>query len=106
MIENQAVIDRLNAPLARKTDEVRIIQQVSAEVSATLELDRILAISLEAMDSVLGFQHSMILLALEDESTLAVSACRGYKGGKTGPSIPVGQGIFGVAARRRRIVRM
>jgi adenylate cyclase len=106
MIENQAVIDRLNAALARKTDEVRIIQQISAEISATLELDRILAISLEAMDSVLGFRHSMILLAIEDESILAVAACRGYDGSKTGAAIPVGQGVFGVAARRHRIVRM
>src|SRR5665213_3462960 len=106
MIENQAIIDRLNAALARKTDEVRIIQQISAEISATLELDRILVISLEAMDLVLGFRHSMILLAGEDESTLAVAACRGYDGTKTWAAIPVGQGIFGVAARRRRIVRM
>jgi adenylate cyclase len=106
MIENQAVIDRLNAALARKTDEVRIIQQISAEISASLDLERILDISLEAMDSVLGFGHSMILLAGDDEPTLAVAACRGYGGGKEGAAIPIGQGVFGMAARRRRIVRM
>ncbi|MGE0734447.1 MAG: adenylate/guanylate cyclase domain-containing protein [Alphaproteobacteria bacterium] len=106
MIENQAIIDRLNAALARKTDEVRIIQQISAEISATLSLDRILAISLEAMDSVLGFRHSLILLAGEGAAMLRVAACRGYDDGKTGATVPIGQGVFGVAARRRRVMRM
>jgi hypothetical protein len=34
---------------------VRIIQQISSEISSTLDLDRILAISLDAMETVLGF---------------------------------------------------
>lgn len=106
MVENQAVIDRLNAELARKTNEVRIIQQISSEINSTLELDHILAISLHAMDSVLGFKQSMILLADEDESLLRVAASRGYEHQKLGAAIPLGQGVFGVAARRQRVVRM
>ena len=106
MVENQKVIDRLNAALARKTDEVRIIQQISSEINSTLDLDGILAISLHAMDSVLGFKHSMILLADKDEGLLRVAASRGYDGHKMDAAIPVGQGVFGVAARRRHVVRM
>lgn len=105
MVDNQKIIDRLNAALARKTDEVRIIQQISSEISSTLDLDRILAISLDAMESVLGFRHSMILLADAGGTALTVAASRGY-GGRAGATIPVGQGVFGVAARRRRVVRM
>ena len=106
LVDNQKIIDRLNAELARKTDEVRIIQQISSEISSTLDLDRILAISLDAMEAVLGFRHSMILLASGDERVLTVAASRGYDGGRTGAEIPLGQGVLGVAARRRRIVRM
>jgi adenylate cyclase len=106
MVDNQKIIDGLNAQLARKTDEVRIIQQISSEISATLDLDRIMAISLAAMDAVLGFQHSMILLADEAAQSLRVAACRGYGESKVGAEIPVGQGIFGVAANRRRVVRI
>ncbi len=106
LVDNQKIIDRLNAELARKTDEVRIIQQISSEISSTLDLDRILAISLDAMEAVLGFRHSMILLASSDERVLTVAASRGYDGGRTGAEIPLGQGVLGVAARRRRIVRM
>ncbi len=115
MVDNQKVIDRLNAELARKTNEVRIIQQISSEISSTLDLDRILAICLDAVEAVLGFRHCMILLADADESVLTVAASRGYDGGGSGDGgdsaparaeIPVGQGVLGVTARRRRVVRM
>ena len=106
LVDNQKIVDRLNAELARKTNEVRIIQQISSEISSTLDLDRILAISLDAMETVLGFRHSMILVASGDERVLTVAASRGYNGGRTGAEIPLGQGVLGVAARRRRVVRM
>ena len=106
MVDNQKVIDRLNAELARKTDEVRIIQQISTDISATLDLERVLAISLDAMETVLGFRHCMILLADTEERVLTVAASRGYDGGGTRAEIPVGQGVLGVAARRRRVVRI
>ena len=48
----------------------------------------------------------MILVASGDERVLTVAASRGYDGGRTGAEIPLGQGVLGVAARRRRIVRM
>ncbi len=105
IVDNQKVIDSLNNKLARKTDEVRIIQQISSEISSTLDLDRILAISLDAMEAVLGFRHSMILLASPDERMLKVAASRGYNG-RTGAEIAVGQGVLGVAARRRQVLRM
>ena len=106
LVDNQKIVDRLNAELARKTNEVRIIQQISSEISSTLDLDRILAISLDAMETVLGFRHSMILVASGDERVLTVAASRGYNGARTGAEIPLGQGVLGVAARRRRVVRM
>jgi len=53
--ENQQIIDRLNRELARKSNEVRIIQQISSEITSTLDLNRILEIILSAMDRILGF---------------------------------------------------
>ncbi len=106
MLENQKIIDELNAKLARKTDEVRIIQQISSELNSTLELGRILDIILNALDSVLGFHHAMILLADEAGQILTLAASRGYGAAEVGAEIPVGRGVFGVVAGRRRIMRM
>jgi adenylate cyclase len=59
--ENQRAIDRLNRDLVKKSTEVQIIQQISSEITSTLDLDEVLGIVLRAMERVLGFAHSMIL---------------------------------------------
>ena len=76
--QNQQAIDRLNRDLARRSDEIRIIQQISSEITSTLNLDEVLGIVLRAMDTVLGFAHSMILLKDLGDDLLRVAATRGY----------------------------
>lgn len=104
--ENQQVIDRLNRELAKKTNEVRIIQQISAEITSTLELENILEIILSAMDRVLGFQHAMILLQDQAVDKLKVVACRGYEHATIGGEVAVGYGVIGVVAERRKMMRV
>jgi class 3 adenylate cyclase len=106
IVENQQVIDRLNRELARKTNEVRIIQQISSEITSTLELERILEIILGAMDRVLGFQHAMILLKEPAADKLKVVACRGYEHATIGGEVAFGYGVIGVVAERKKMMRV
>lgn len=103
---NQETIDRLNRDLVRKSNEVRIIQQISTEITSTLDLDEVLEIILGAMDRVLGFAHSMILLPAPGQDTLRVAATHGYARGGTGTSVRFGEGVIGVVAERRKMMRM
>jgi class 3 adenylate cyclase len=103
---NQETIDRLNRDLARKSNEVRIIQQVSAEITSTLDLDEVLKIVLGAMDRVLGFTHSMILVPDLGQDTLHVAATHGYAGGTANAQVRFGEGVIGVVAERRKMMRM
>jgi len=104
--ENQQIIDRLNRELARKSNEVRIIQQISSEITSTLDLDRILETILSAMDRILGFQHAMILLKDQSADTLKVVAGRGYDHVTVGAEIALGHGVIGVVAERKKMMRM
>jgi class 3 adenylate cyclase len=104
--ENQKIIDRLNRELARKSNEVRIIQQISSEMTSTLDLDRILEIILGAMDRVLGFQHAMILLKDQAADRLRVAASRGYGNITVGAEIAFGHGVVGVVAERKKMMRV
>jgi signal transduction histidine kinase len=104
ILENQQIIDDLNKNLSRKTQEVRIIQEVAAEINATLDLDRILGIILDSMDKLFGYRHAMILL-LEGEA-LKVAASHGYERSGVGASVPVGQGIIGTVAKRKKMMRV
>lgn len=104
--ENQQLIDRLNRDLARKSNEVRIIQQISSEITSTLDLNHILDIILGAMDRILGFQHIMILLKDQLADRLRVVACHGYEHATTGAEVAFGHGVIGVVAERRKMMRV
>lgn len=104
--ENQQIIDRLNRELARKSNEVRIIQQISSEITSTLDLDRILETILSAMDRILGFQHTMILLKDQSADKLKVVASRGYDHVTVGAEIAFGHGVIGVVAERKKMMRI
>jgi len=104
--ENQQIVERLNRELARKSNEVRIIQQISSEITSTLDLDRILEVILSAMDRILGFQHAMILLKDQSADRLRVVASRGYDHATVGAEIALGHGVIGVTAERKRMMRI
>ena len=104
--ENQQTIDRLNRDLAKKTDQVRIIQQISSEITSTLDLDHVLEIVLRALERVLGFEHAMILLTDLAEDKLGLAASRGYDPSGVGAKVAFGDGVIGVVAARRRMMRV
>ncbi len=104
--QNQQTIDRLNRDLARVSNEVRIIQQISQEIISTLDLDEVLGIVLGAMERVLGFEHSMILLKDLTADRLRLAASRGYAPSGVGAEVAFGEGVIGVVASRRKMMRV
>jgi class 3 adenylate cyclase len=104
--ENQRTIDRLNRDLARRSNDVGIIQQISSEITSTLDLEEVLEIVLRAMEHVLGFEHSMILLKDVADDVLRVTATRGYAEKGTGAQVRMGDGVIGVVGERRRMMRI
>ncbi len=104
--DNQKVIDELNAKLQKKTTEIKIIQALSGEMNATLNLERVFDLILTATNDVLGFRHSMILLKDAHADVLNVVATRGYDSSGVGAEVPFGQGVIGIVAQKRRMMRM
>ena len=105
LAENQRTIDRLNRDLLSRSNDVRIIQQVSSEITACLDLDEVLAIVLRAMEKILGFQHSMILLKDLAAEKLRLVASRGYEPSGVGAEVAFGHGVVGVVAQRKKMMR-
>jgi class 3 adenylate cyclase len=103
---NQETIDRLNRDLAKRTNDVRIIQQISTEITSTLDLREVLEVILGAMERVLGFRHSMLLLTEPAGDALAVAATRGYTQSGVGARVRIGDGVIGVVADRRTPMRV
>ena len=104
MLENQQQIDQLNDQLSRKTDEIKIIQTISSEILNTLELEVLFDNIMVLMHEVFGFEYCIILLT--EGTLLRVAACHGHGDKGIGATIPIGKGVIGTVAQRRKIMRI
>jgi len=99
-------IERLRIELGRKTGEVGILKRVAVELNGTLDLGPLLQTILTSMDEVFGFSHAMVLLHDPVRALLTVAASRGYPESGVGATVKVGEGIIGVVAKRRKVMRL
>jgi transcriptional regulator with GAF, ATPase, and Fis domain len=90
----------------RKAEEVQILQRVSADVNSSLDLDEICDAALRTMDDLFEFHHAIILLLEPDNRTLKVVASRGYENQAVGGRVPVGTGVIGMVAQKRRMMHV
>lgn len=102
---SEAALRDLETQLARKNREFQIIQALATEITATLDLERIFSLTMQSLDELFGFKHSMVLLKDTDSEVLTVRANHGYGEAKNGAQVPIGQGVIGVVAKRRKLMR-
>ena len=69
-------------------------------------LSEVLETSLQLLDELFGFRHSMILLADDRNTKLLTIASRGYPENGVGAEVGVGEGLIGMVARARRALRL
>ncbi|MGZ4709652.1 MAG: pyridoxamine 5'-phosphate oxidase family protein [Acidimicrobiales bacterium] len=70
------------------------------------DLDSLVTAALDALDSVLGFPHSLFLLLDEAGERLFTIATHGYEEEGVGSEVKVGNGIIGLAAARASTIRV
>jgi DNA-binding NtrC family response regulator len=82
--------------------EVRVLQRISSEIIGSLSLAQIYRVALDTMAELFAFHHSLILVVDDSGRYLNVVASRGYEGYSIGGRVPVGTGVIGVVAKKRR----
>ena len=98
--------ERPRGELERRDREVAILKRVALELGGTLELGPLLDTILASMDEAFGFSHAMVLLHDAERGVLSVAASRGYPQSGVGAQVKLGEGIIGVVAKRRKLMRM
>lgn len=93
-------------PVGGVFGELRLLQIVSDRISRASTLDALLNATLESLDELCGFTHSMILLADESRRQLEAIASRGYGASGIGAVVEVGDGLIGTVAESRQVLRM
>lgn len=99
-------LEKLNSKLARKAEEIEVIEKLSKQINSTLDLSKLFDIILDSIRDLFGFQHSLILLKDEGLEQLSVVAGRGYESDGRGATVSFGHGVIGVVAAKRRMMRM
>ncbi|MCA9670643.1 MAG: GAF domain-containing protein [Myxococcales bacterium] len=101
-------------PRARRTNEIRVLEEVSTELNSVHDLERLLDLLMDTMERVFGVPHCSVFLAESYEpgaarapygATLHLAARRGPRG-REGQHVRVGSGIVGAAAAKGEIVRL
>ncbi len=96
----------LGAPTEREAiNESRGLRMVSDRISRARDLDELLTGTLAALDEVFGFTNSAILVP-EDDGRLVTIASHGYGATSIGAEVRVGEGLIGVVAKTRTLLRI
>jgi adenylate cyclase len=96
----------LGSPRSREAiNESRGLRMVSDRISRARNLDELLTGTLAALDEVFGFTHSAILVP-EDDGRLVTIASHGYGATSIGAEVRVGEGLIGVVAKTRTLLRI
>jgi adenylate cyclase len=82
------------------------VAELGARIAATTEVEAVVDSTLLALDELLGFRHSLLLVHHPESDRLVTLASRGYETGGIGSEVAMGQGLLGMAAQQRRPQRI
>jgi adenylate cyclase len=99
-------VKTLEAELARKDEAIATLARLAVALGAARELDELLATLLDSLAGAFGFEHSMVLLRDAGRDVLVVAASRGYAHPGLGAEVPIGKGVIGVVAKRKKLMRL
>jgi adenylate cyclase len=86
--------------------ELVSLRLVAERLNKAQTLDEALQSSLQMLDELFGFRHSMILLADERNAKLLTIASHGYAENGVGSEVGTGEGLIGMVARAQRTLNL
>jgi hypothetical protein len=85
-------------------DALPALDEFMRRLGLCVEYAEAARVGLETLDDLFGFSYSILLTADERGDRLFAVASNGYVPSGVGAEVPVGVGLVGVAAERRRVV--
>jgi adenylate cyclase len=82
------------------------VARLNESLSACSDLDALVSAAVEGLVKLLGYEHVVLMLSDETGERLLTVASHGYPSSGAGAEILVGQGLWGVAAQRKRSFRI
>jgi adenylate cyclase len=92
-------------PEAPSLDTLAAFDALSRRISACRDLDSLFSGVLEELSTTCGYEHSFLLMLDEDGRRLFTIASRGYPASGVGSELELGEGLLGVCAQKRTVMR-
>ncbi|OQW31482.1 MAG: hypothetical protein A4E19_07665 [Nitrospira sp. SG-bin1] len=86
--------------------DLDLLRLCAERLNRSESLNDLLETGLLALDNLLGFRHAIILLADERNAKLFTIASRGYAENGVGSEVGYGEGLIGMVARARHVLRL
>lgn len=80
--------------------DLAAMAEISARIARAGDVDVIVDVALDALDQLLGYSHSILLLVDEEGRTLYSIGARGFASDSVGAEVALGEGLVGMAAAR------
>jgi adenylate cyclase len=106
VIRCAAIGARVHADARREPERDMIgpLDEFIRRVALCVEYEDATRTALQALDDLFGFAQAILLLADERGDRLFAVASSGYAASAAGAEVPVGVGVIGTAAERRRVI--
>jgi hypothetical protein len=88
-----------------RVDYLPQIEEFTARLAACGGLESVINVSLDALSIIFGYDHSFLMVPDEDGKRLFTLGSHGFDQSGIGSEAWIGEGILGVAAERREVVR-
>jgi hypothetical protein len=100
------VREQLSVPPTRRDDQrtMRALDEYVRRLAGCVEYAQATRVGLGALEDLFGFGHSILLVADERGEGLFAVASNGYGESAAGAEAPIGVGVLGIAAERRRVI--
>jgi len=88
-----------------RVDFLPHIEEFTARLAACSGLESVINVSLDGLSTFFGYDHSFLMIPDEDGKRLFTVGSRGFGESGIGSEAWIGEGMLGVAAERREVVR-
>ena len=93
------------ADFAPKPESMRELESFTERLAGCEGLDALLSTALEALADLFGHVHSFVMFPDEDGTRLYTGASYGFEPSGVGSEVVIGEGMLGLSAKRRSVVR-
>jgi adenylate cyclase len=106
VLDCRPVNEESRSEILPQAESMRELEAFTERLSACEGLDALLSTALEALADLFGHRHSFVMFPDEEGTRLYTGASYGFDPSGVGSEVVVGEGMLGLAAERRSVVRV